>query len=1122
MDAGDVLYDEDTNGSPSRSKTDRWNDMSPGERNRERAQRKKERRKKNKKGSNDNTVIEDLEDLDYNDWDDDDEAGDEHEVMSPETNGRDDGVFDDPEFMKTAVEEHARYLGMDPENPDHAELLWIAEEALTAPLPEDWEQGVTDDGTPYFFNVETKESVWDHPLDAHYQQMFEVELKKLKKLKKKKKAAKKEHLEKEAARKKKEEEEKRRRKEREEAEAERERERIRQEELVKREKETSEKAERQQQKRVKRNRNSISESLSSNFGDSLDLALGGSSVSRINTSKSTSPIKSKKMTTEDVFSIKSNDVSPNTKWKNEMADLVVEDDIDEDNQSMDFETSTELDETSVMVGSVRMNNNNNNAKSYGKFTKPSFLTSNNTNSNNNNHNNNSYNMNNSNNNNNRNNNNPETISTLESQIKKLNAEKISIESTFQIELERHKGFANEYKKECDDLRTKITELKTENKKSEKGNDENIKELKDKLNKLVKEKENIETVEFDLKKEKARADGFENEAKELREKLLQGEESVRSAERDKEEMESKLKSANDKMMELIQESVDNKKKITNLQSQLTTKDKQLEVRKDVQRDLQNDNEKMEQEFKSEKKTLNYRTKELEEELKKSNTKAEDQKNQIYDLKQNIQEKLKNIETLKEKYDDFEMATKAKLSNIESEQVRRVKKDMLDEMLEIKNKHRVAIEVADAKRLKLEKEIQDSKIMAAKATETLESRINALKNNLLEVEEERNTAKRELQESVERLAVVESMRNADHEECVQHRRTVLQVKEENEDLRRKLVNSKDEENLMKITRKLENMTNEKKKLENENKDLTLKLDKSKVQFKAMIETAMRRAANEASQDTALEWQKRLDQEILEAKQEKDELRFQVKDSNDQLRQRDKELVEFERKYARSSASLEVSQKEVNYVKTEMEDLKRQLRTATEKIVYQNKNNDSMVSNRNGHGTVPPAPETMNGPGLSFSVPQQSSLLLNNSANTSLEQSMQVELLQQHLSLLKTQAAAAASMVAQVENSAGRKSLYEDIRTVPDEREEDDYRKTVSSALEMSGRTHQVLSDLNISYGRKGPLGSTKSFVSSSPVVPGLKSRSVYGGSTALTLSGTKKNRLGRDSWYKKGYWKSRYQS
>ena len=48
---------------------------------------------------------------------------------------------------------------------------------------------MADDGTPYFYNVETKESVWDHPLDAHYQQMFEAELKKLgKKHRKKEKA----------------------------------------------------------------------------------------------------------------------------------------------------------------------------------------------------------------------------------------------------------------------------------------------------------------------------------------------------------------------------------------------------------------------------------------------------------------------------------------------------------------------------------------------------------------------------------------------------------------------------------------------------------------------------------------------------------------------------------------------------------------------------------------------------------------------------------------------------------------------------------------------------------------------------------------------------------------------
>ena len=78
------------------------------------------------------------------------------------------------------------------------------------------------------------------------------------------------------------------------------------------------------------------------------------------------------------------------------------------------------------------------------------------------------------------------------------------------------------------------------------------------------------------------------------------------------------------------------------------------------------------------------------------------------------------------------------------------------------------------------------------------------------------------------------------------------------------------------------------------------------------------------------------------------------------------------------------------------------------------------------------------------------------------MQIEMLQQHLSLLKTQAAAAASMVAQVQEKKTR-SGHEDIRTVSGEREEPDSNMS-SSALELSGRTHQVLSDLNISYGRK----------------------------------------------------------
>lgn len=49
----------------------------------------------------------------------------------------------------------------------------VAEEALTAPLPEGWEQGVSDDGTPYHFNEDTGESMWEHPMDGHYKELFQ-------------------------------------------------------------------------------------------------------------------------------------------------------------------------------------------------------------------------------------------------------------------------------------------------------------------------------------------------------------------------------------------------------------------------------------------------------------------------------------------------------------------------------------------------------------------------------------------------------------------------------------------------------------------------------------------------------------------------------------------------------------------------------------------------------------------------------------------------------------------------------------------------------------------------------------------------------------------------------------
>ena len=80
------------------------------------------------------------------------------------------GMSDD--IFRQAVLEHAKFLGMaDPEGAD-AKYLYIAEEALTAPLPPNWEQGVSDDGTPYHFNSVTGESIWEHPRDEEFRQMY--------------------------------------------------------------------------------------------------------------------------------------------------------------------------------------------------------------------------------------------------------------------------------------------------------------------------------------------------------------------------------------------------------------------------------------------------------------------------------------------------------------------------------------------------------------------------------------------------------------------------------------------------------------------------------------------------------------------------------------------------------------------------------------------------------------------------------------------------------------------------------------------------------------------------------------------------------------------------------------
>jgi len=68
------------------------------------------------------------------------------------------------------VLEYAVYLGMDPT--EDADLLWIAEEALTAGEPDGWTEQMDPNGNLYYYNATTGQSSRQHPLDEYYMHLY--------------------------------------------------------------------------------------------------------------------------------------------------------------------------------------------------------------------------------------------------------------------------------------------------------------------------------------------------------------------------------------------------------------------------------------------------------------------------------------------------------------------------------------------------------------------------------------------------------------------------------------------------------------------------------------------------------------------------------------------------------------------------------------------------------------------------------------------------------------------------------------------------------------------------------------------------------------------------------------
>ncbi|GIL92224.1 hypothetical protein Vretimale_18473 [Volvox reticuliferus] len=79
------------------------------------------------------------------------------------------GDVDDPPTQDEIVA-YGKYLGMDVV--EDADLLYIAEWALTAPLPEGWTVHLDGEGNEFFYNAATNASTYEHPMDEHYRAYY--------------------------------------------------------------------------------------------------------------------------------------------------------------------------------------------------------------------------------------------------------------------------------------------------------------------------------------------------------------------------------------------------------------------------------------------------------------------------------------------------------------------------------------------------------------------------------------------------------------------------------------------------------------------------------------------------------------------------------------------------------------------------------------------------------------------------------------------------------------------------------------------------------------------------------------------------------------------------------------
>ena len=80
-------------------------------------------------------------------------------------------LYCDNNSLNSEINGYAEFLGMDLK--EDADLLYIAEEGLKAPVPEPWKAYSNENEEIYYCNTVTGQLIYDHPLDEVYRKKFQ-------------------------------------------------------------------------------------------------------------------------------------------------------------------------------------------------------------------------------------------------------------------------------------------------------------------------------------------------------------------------------------------------------------------------------------------------------------------------------------------------------------------------------------------------------------------------------------------------------------------------------------------------------------------------------------------------------------------------------------------------------------------------------------------------------------------------------------------------------------------------------------------------------------------------------------------------------------------------------------